>query len=61
MWLVENGPEVMSSWAVAEYPVPEVVVRPAVEQNVGYCLSYGSAIASGAGYIWHFAAEEEVS
>ena len=60
MWLVKDGPEVVSSWVVAEYPVPEVVVCPAVEQDVGYCLSCGSAIASGAGYIWYIVAVEEV-
>lgn len=36
-------------------------MHPAVEQNVGYCLSSGSIIALGASYVWYFAVEEEVS
>ncbi|PVH96960.1 hypothetical protein DM02DRAFT_616850 [Periconia macrospinosa] len=46
---------------VASRGLLRMVRRLYLEQDVGHCLSYGSAIASGAGYIWHIAAVEEVS
>jgi len=60
LWLVEDGPEVVAFWEAVKYPVPEVVVHHAVQENVGNCLSYRSAFAARAGHVWYFATEEEV-
>lgn len=43
----------MSSTEVAEYLVPKVLERPAVEQDMGDSLSSLPALAAGAGNLWH--------
>lgn len=51
----------MSSTEVAEYLVPEVLERPAVEQDVGDSLSSLPALAAGASNPWNSLGEEKVA
>ncbi|KAF9729854.1 hypothetical protein PMIN01_11787 [Paraphaeosphaeria minitans] len=45
---------------VASCGLLRMVRRLCLQQDVGHRLSDSSTVAPGAGYIWHFTAEEEV-
>jgi hypothetical protein len=60
LWLAQGGPEVVLSREVAEYLVPEVHVRPAMEGDVSDNLSPLPTLAAGAGNAWYSPGEKEV-
>ncbi|KAF2844164.1 carbohydrate-binding module family 50 protein [Plenodomus tracheiphilus IPT5] len=59
-WVIQDGPEVVSSRKVPEYLVTEVPMSPTVEEDMGDGLSPLPTPTSRAVDSWHTSAEEEV-